>query len=417
MDKNRNLEEKVEKLLGMFPIVAVIGVRQCGKSTLVKKLRANWKYYDLEQPDDYQLITDDPVAFFSINSANIIINEAQQYPALFKVLRGVIDADRKKKGRFLITGSSSPDIVKGLTESLAGRIATIEMWPFKSTEYYEKGQPKLYDCLCNASPGNIRADHKKLLDLNPVSSLEQSMNVWYKGGFPEPLIESEDNSEFYQFWMENYVQNYVSRDIRGLFPKLNIHNFRRFLTLLAQFSGHQLNMSDIARSLEVSVSTVKDYLDIIHQTFIWRNLDSYEKNALKKVQKAKKGFFRDQGLLHYLLKIKSLDDLLIHPVAGYSFESFVTEEVIRGFQTTMETHTNFTYYRTIDKSEVNLIIEGDFGTIPIEIKLGSTIKRHSLRGLTNLISDMNLKYGLIINRSKRIEQLTDKIIQIPVNYI
>ena len=347
-----------------------------------------------------------------MNHENIIIDEAQQYPEIFKVLRGVIDADRKIKGRFLITGSSSPDIVKGLTESLAGRIATIEMWPFKCAEYYETPLSKFYEILSNTT-----TEIKNLHELRPLYSLEQTMNLWYKGGFPEPLIESENHHEYYKLWSENYIQNYVSRDIRGFFPKLNIYKFRRFLTLLAQFSGHQLNMSDMARAIEVSVSTIKDYLDIIHQTFIWRNLDSYHKNPLKKVQKAKKGFFRDQGLLHYFLKIKSLDDLLIHPVAGYSFESFVIEEIIRGFQSTMETQLDFYYYRTIDKSEVDLIIEGTFGTVPIEIKLGSTTKRQSLIGLNKLMDDLNLDYAIVINRAKRIEQLTDKIIQIPINYL
>ncbi|MDD4976774.1 MAG: DUF4143 domain-containing protein [Bacteriovorax sp.] len=216
--------------------------------------------------------------------------------------------------------------------------------------------------------------------------------------------------------MENYIANYVSRDVRGLFPKLNIHNFKRFLTLLAQFSGHQLNMSEMARSLEVNSTTIKDYLDIIHQTFIWRNLDAFEKNSLKKVQKAKKGFFRDQGILHYFLKIKSLDDLLIHPVAGFSFESFATEEIIRGLQTTMETQLDFSYYRTIDKSEVDLIVDGAFGIVPIEIKLGSATPKKSLWGLENLISDMNLKYGIVVNCAQKIELLTDKIVQIPINY-
>jgi predicted AAA+ superfamily ATPase len=194
------------------------------------------------------------------------------------------------------------------------------------------------------------------------------------------LIESERNPDFLRQWQENYIANYVARDIRALFPKLKIHNFRRFLTLLSQFSGHQLNMSDMARALEISVSTVKDYLDIIHHTFIWRNLPPYTKNSLKKVQKAKKGFFRDQGLLHYFLKIGDVDQLFLHPVAGFSFESFVIEEIIRGLQTTMATGLEFNYYRTIDKSEVDLIVEGSFGVVPIEIKLSSIIKRRTLRG-------------------------------------
>jgi len=411
MDKNRVIRDKVNALLAMFPIVAIVGSRQCGKSTLVKNIRPNWKYYDLESPDDYQLISSDPVAFFTINHSHLIIDEAQQYPEIFKTLRGIIDADRKKKGRFIITGSSSPTIIKGITESLAGRIATVEMAPFKQCEYYEKDLSACYSIAMGS--GGIN----DLMQLQPVLNLEQSMTAWVKGGFPEPLIESEFNAPFYSQWMENYIADYVNRDIRSLFPRLNIHNFRRFLTLLAQFSGHQLNMSIMSRALEISVPTVKDYLDIIHQTFLWRNLDAYTKNPAKKVQKSKKGFFRDQGILHYLLKITDLDRLLIHPVAGFSFESFVIEEIIRGFQATMATQMDFTYYRTVDKSEVDLVVEGSFGVIPVEIKLASVVKPQSLRSLEIFISNLHAGYGILINRGKRIERLNKKIIQIPVNYI
>jgi len=412
MDKKRHIFNKVSQLLTMFPVVAVIGSRQCGKSTLVKQLKPDWKYYDLESPDDYQLITNDPIAFFTLNSHNVIIDEAQQYPEIFQVLRGVIDSDRKTKGRFILTGSSSPHIVKGITESLAGRIATVEMWPFKQTEQYDVALPDLYPKIVNGI-----SDIRDFLKLQSQLSLNQCMQSWLKGGFPEPVIEDKNNPLYHQQWMENYIANYINRDIRSLFPRLNIHNFRHFLTLLAQYSGHQLNMSNMARALEVSVSTIKDYLDIIHQTFLWRNLEPFTNNPLKKVQKSNKGFFRDSGILHHLLKINELDQLQVHPVAGFSFESFVTEELIRGFQSTMTTQLEFSYYRTIDKSEVDFVIEGTFGIIPIEIKLNSVIKQRSLRGLNNFISDTNCPYGIVINRSKHIELLTDNIIQIPVQYI
>ncbi len=411
MDKKRILQDKVVKLLEMFPVVAIVGPRQCGKSTFVKNLRPDWKYYDLESPDDYQLITHDPVAFFSINRSHIIIDEAQQYPEIFKTLRGVIDADRKNKGRFIITGSSSPTIIKGITESLAGRIATVEMGAFKQCEYYDKNLSEFYSII-----GCVGGIHD-LIHLQPSINLEQSMAVWAKGGFPEPLIESVKNEEFYRQWMENFIANYVNRDIRHLFPRLDIHKFRRFLTLLAQFSGHQLNMSTMARALETSVPTVKEYLDIIHQTFLWRNLDAFTKNPVKKAQKSKKGFFRDQGILHHLLRVADLDSLLLHPVAGFSFESFVIEEIIRGFQATMASQIEFAYYRTVDKSEIDLIMEGNFGMIPVEIKLGSTVKPQQLRALNNFITDMGVEYGILINRGKRIEHITEKIIQIPVNYV
>jgi predicted AAA+ superfamily ATPase len=412
MVKPRYFEDKINSLLQMFPVVAIIGSRQCGKSTLARKLRPEWSYYDLENPSDYQLLSDDPSAFFAVHKNHLVIDEAQAYPDLFRVLRGVIDADRKHKGRFILTGSSSPHIVKAITESLAGRIATVEMWPFKQGECYEIKHSEIY--------GLMTAAHTCAGDfgrLRPVVDPSQSARVWFEGGFPEPLIEGEDNPDFLRQWQENYIANYVARDIRALFPKLKIHNFRRFLTLLAQFSGHQLNMSDMARALEISVSTVKDYLDIIHHTFIWRNLPPYTKNSLKKVQKAKKGFFRDQGLLHYFLKIRDIDQLLLHPVAGFSFESFVIEEIIRGLQTTMATGLEFNYYRTIDKSEVDLIIEGSFGVIPIEIKLSSIVKRYSLRGLDNFIKDSSCAYGILINRGRSVERLTDTIVQIPVHYL
>ena len=146
-DKRRLLSEKIKLLLQMFPAVAVIGPRQCGKSTLVQAIAPEWKYYDLERPDDYQLITSDPLGFFTRQHDKTIIDEAQQFPELFQVLRNVIDRDRKASGRFLLTGSSSPEIVKGLSESLAGRIATVELWPFKMAEFYESSLPPVYNLL------------------------------------------------------------------------------------------------------------------------------------------------------------------------------------------------------------------------------------------------------------------------------
>jgi Uma2 family endonuclease len=185
----------------------------------------------------------------------------------------------------------------------------------------------------------------------------------FQGGFPEPVLHSHEQPQFHNLWMENYLADYVNRDIRALFPRLNIHSFRRFLSLLAQFSGHPLNMSSMARALEVTVPTIRDYLDIIHQTFLWRNLPPYTKNPMKKVQKSNKGWFRDTGVLHYYLRINDIDNLMLHPVAGFSFESFATEEIIRGLQATLATQLEYSYYRTVDRSEVDLVIEGPFGII------------------------------------------------------
>ncbi len=410
-DKKRFLGHKINRLLEMFPVVAVIGPRQCGKSTLVKNIRPDWKYYDLERPDDYQLISSDPLGFFTRQTDNTIIDEAQQFPELFNVLRGVIDNDRDAAGRFLLTGSSSPEIVRGLSESLAGRIATVELWPFKAVELYNHALPDVYGLLSQTNP-----DLHELSSLKPKLEIHQMYEHWLLGGYPEPRIKSKKIPEFYGLWMDEYFSDYIRRDIQRLFPRINVHSYRLFIQALSHYSGNMINHSSIARAVGVSSVTIKEYLDIFHNTFIWRNLRSYEKNSLKKVQKMPKGYFRDSGILHHLLKINSIDTLLVHPSGGASFEAFVIEEIIRGFQSTLTTGMDFYYYRTKDKSEIDLVIDAPFGTIPVEIKLGHKINRHMLAALKVFIEDTQAKFGVLVNNSEKIELLDDKIIQIPAHF-
>ncbi len=411
MDKKRYLSHKILKLLDMFPVVAVLGARQCGKSTLVKQLLPDWKYYDLERVDDYELISNDPLGFFTRNNNQIIIDEAQQYPKIFSVLRSVIDADRNATGRFLLTGSSSPEIVKGLSESLAGRIATVELSPFKVAELNEFEFPEIYTLLCQRQT-TINDFENLQTNVSPPMLYEH----WMYGGYPEPRIKSEQNNDFYSLWMDAYFMDFIHRDIQRLFPRINTHNFRKMIRTLAFHSGNILNQSTIARSMELSSVTIKEYLSILHDTFIWRNLGSYENNPLKKVQKMPKGFFRDSGILHHMLKLQDVDDLLLHPSAGTSFESFMIEEIIRGLHCTLQTNNDFSFYRTRDKAEIDLIIEGNFGVLPIEIKLGSTVKPKMLKSLKIFLQDTRSHYGILINNATRIEIVADKIIQIPAHY-
>jgi len=411
MHKTRFLGPKIERLLTMFPVVAITGPRQCGKSTLVQNLRPDWHYYDLERPDDYQLITSDPLGFFSRRPDRTIIDEAQQYPEIFQVLRGVIDRDRSAVGRFLITGSSSPEMVKGLSESLAGRLFTVELWPLKAGEFHERPLSPLYETLAAGKTDPIQD-----LEGMPFLDPNRMMEHWLLGGYPEPRIKGMETPEFHGLWMDGYFSDYMERDIGRLFPGINRHAFRRLLQSLAFHSGHILNQSELARAVEVSSPTVKQYLDILHHTFIWRNLPSFEKNSLKKVQKMPRGFFRDQGILHHLLKISRVDDLLVHPAAGGSFEGFMMEEIIRGFQCTLTSGLDVYYYRTRDKSEVDLIMEGPFGLLPIEIKLGHKVQKRSLAGLRNFMSDTDADLGILINNADKLEYLDDNIIQIPSGY-
>lgn len=404
----RNLEEKVNKLLGFFPVVIILGVRQGGKTTLAKQLRPDWKYFDLEKASDYDLITRDFDFFFRENPEKLIIDEAQQAPEIFRELRGVIDKNREHKGRFILTGSSSFDLLKNVSESLAGRVGIVELGTLKLNEFYQKPLSPFYNIFDTPlSPSVLPL----LKSLQPGLSHREMMDFFLKGGYPEPALNGDD--EFRLTWMENYFQTYVKRDIRNLFPKLDINKYRRFILMLSSLSGTIINRSELGRSLDTSEVTVKEYLDIAQGSYLWRNIPSFEKSISKSIIKMPRGIFRDTGLLHFLLKIRGTDQLMVYPRVGLNFEAFVIEELIKGLEAKMLTGCEYFYYRTRNGAEVDMIIEGDFGILPIEIKFGLHTDRSRLTSLKKFVSDNNLPFGVVINNSEEVAMLADGIIQIP----
>jgi uncharacterized protein len=405
----RNIMTKLNVLLTMFPVVAIIGARQTGKTTLAKTCAPAWYYTDLENPYDYQRISQDPLLFFDQYPEHVIIDEAQNYPALFPVLRGIIDSHRDKKGRFIITGSSSPELLQNISESLAGRIAIVELGTLKANEYYEVPLSPFYELF--ASPVSRDAI---IRGVSPLTS-QQMQTVWLRGGYPEPVLDT--NILKYPLWMEQYRDTYIYRDIAALFPRLNKLNYQRFISMLGQLSGTIINRSELARALEVNEGTVRDYIKIASGTFLWRELPSFEKDSMKTVIKMPKGHIRDSGLLHYLMRIDSAEQLYRSPMVGHSFEGFVIEEILKGLGSTLVTNWQAHYYRTRAGAEIDLILTGTFGIVPIEIKYGMTTQPRQLIALKNFIQERNLPFGILINQSTECYWLTDKIIQIPVGWI
>jgi uncharacterized protein len=409
MRLTRNMTPKILKLLDYFPVVALLGVRQCGKTTLARQLRPDWRYVDLESATDFDLVAADPGLFLRQNSSGVVFDEAQLCPQLFSELRHAIDQERGQKGRFLITGSSSPQLLQQITQTLAGRIATVKIEPLKLNEIYSAPFSALY---------SIIAEPKTLDNLNtlvPVCSEADLLNTWFAGGYPEPRVVNE--VAFSMLWSDQYVKSYLERDIARLFPGLNSTRYRRFLTLLANISGAVVNQSNTARVLEVSAPTVKDYFDIAAGTFFWRAITSFERNVQKAVVKMPRGHICDSGVLHTLLKIGSLEMLQGHPCMGFSFESFVIEEILRGLESTMLTAWSAHFYRTKAQSEIDLIIDSPNGCIPIEVKYGSTLRRASLSTITKFIKENKCPLGFVINNSERVEQLGENLYQVPVRYI
>lgn len=408
----RNLEQKATELLDMFPGIVILGARQSGKTTLVKNLKPNWKYIDLEKPSDFDLITQDIEFFFSQYSEGVIIDEAQIEPGIFKVLRGIIDEKRNLRGRFIITGSSSPDLLRESSETLAGRVAILELGTLKANELYERPLSPFYSIF----ESKLSIDHfKEIISTVIPLTTKEMQHSWIKGGYPEPVLDLDE--KFYKNWMEAYRNTYINRDIAKLFPKLNRINYRRFITLLCKLSGTILNKRDIARAIEMDEKTVADYLSIAEGTFIWRSLPSFEGNPMKSIVKMPKGHIRDTGLMHYLLNINTFDDLFASTFLGDSFEAFVVEEIIKGLEAKEVVNWFPYYYRTRDGAEIDLILEGPFGYLPIEIKFGIHHTMKQLSSLRKFIEEMQLPFGIIIDQSKSIEWLTDKIVRLPVGYL
>lgn len=406
----RNLATKINALLQMFPVVAIVGARQCGKTTLAKALCPDWQYLDLEKKSDFDRIHRDPEFFFQENPQSIIFDEAQLSPQLFAVLRGVIDQDRQCKGRFILTGSSSPQLLTHIAETLAGRIATVELGTFKANELHNQPLSSFYQLFLNP----LSAAFFDNLP-SPILTPAQLKQAWYEGGYPEPVLSGIQ--QFYPQWMENYENTYIYRDIARLYPRLNKVAYQRFLTMLCKLSGTIINKAELARALEVSEGSVREFLNIAEGTFLWRQLPSYENTHIKSVVKMPKGHVRDSGLLHSLLRITNEEQLYNDPIVGRSFEAFITEEIIKGMQSLMITHWRPYYYRTRGGAEIDLILEGPFGVLPIEIKHGITPPPRRLKVLEDFVVENKLPFGLLINQAEKPYWLTRHIFQLPAHYL
>jgi hypothetical protein len=241
------------------------------------------------------------------------------------------------------------------------------------------------------------------------------MEAFLKGGYPEPALKKDDR--FFNAWMENYFQTYVQRDIRALFPRLELIKYNRFVSMLSSLSGTIINRSQVGRSLDISEKSIRDYLEIAEGSFVWRNIPSYERSVSKSVVKMPKGNFRDSGLANFIQGISSRDQLLNYPNVGAGFEAFICEEIIKGVQATNTVNWNYYYFRTKNGAEIDMILEGPFGILPIEIKLGSRIKQQQIQTIKNFVYKNDLPLGIVINNSDNVEMVSDRIIQVPANCI
>lgn len=338
----RLAQRTLSDLLEQFPAVVLLGPRQAGKTTLAlaeKERNPNALYLDLELPSAQRQL-DDPEAFLLAHSNQLVIlDEVQRLPDLFNVLRGVIDLRRRNgeaSRQFLLLGSASGALLQQTSESLAGRVAQLELTPFQAREVLQG------DAAANA--------------LNAL---------WVRGGFPLSWMAANNAQSL--VWREVFITTYLEKDIPALGPRIPATTLRRLWTMLAHNQGELLDQSKLASALAISGQTVGRYIDLLCDLMLVRRLTAWSGNAGKRLVRTPKVYVRDSGIVHALLGLQDLDAVLSHPVAGASWEGFVIEQLI-----TAAPHAQASFYRTSHGAEVDLVLEFRSGkTWVIEIKRSS----------------------------------------------
>jgi uncharacterized protein len=333
---DRIVTTQLKEYLALFPAVALLGPRQVGKTTLARTFtsRIPGTYLDMENPADREKLSD-PLGYLSGRTESLtIIDEIQRVPGLFQVLRGIIDEnilEGRRTEQFLLLGSASIDLLRQSSESLAGRIAYLELAPFS------------------------------VLEIKP----DQVIDLWIRGGFPSSFLAAGDRESV--LWRSNFIDTYLERDIPQLGPRIPAETLRRFWTMLAHAQGSLLNAAGFARSLGVDGKSVTRYLDLLVDLLLLRRLQPFHTNTRKRLVRSPKIYVRDSGLVHSLLRLGTTDDVLGHPVAGASWEGFVVENLL----TSAPHGTESSFYRTATGVELDLILDLPGGhRWAIEIKRG-----------------------------------------------
>jgi predicted AAA+ superfamily ATPase len=351
---------RLAQLLRRSPAVAILGPRQCGKTTLVRTLFPSSQIFDLERPSDVQRLEADPEYVLANSKGAVVLDEAHRMPELFPILRALIDDRRGENGRFILLGSAHPSLVRGISESLAGRIMFLELDPF---------------CYLEVLKSRIT-----LADL------------WLRGGLPVPCLRPGRRD-----WMDGYVRTFLERDLAGIGVDLSMPQIRRFWQMLAYAQGWFWNASDFGRSLGMSYHTVNRYADVLEQAFLLRRLQPYSANLKKRLVRRPRVYLTDSGLVHSFLGIQTHRQLSVSPHRGATWEGFMIEQIIRREKLTDPT-SQFYYYRTSAGAELDLLIVRGTRRIGIEIKLGTRVEPAAMRTLRALKAELDLDLTLLINQ-------------------
>lgn len=374
----RDVEEAFRGLLRGFPVVTLTGPRQSGKTTLARAIFAGRPYISLEDPDVRRMALEDPRAFLAGLPDGAVLDEAQRTPELLSYLQARVDADGRM-GLFLLTGSQQFGLMSGITQSLAGRSAFIELLPFSLNELGRAG-------------------------ISPPSLDEMLL----AGGYP-PLY---DRSLLPKAWFPAYVTAYVERDVRQILKVQDLEVFQRFVRLCAGRSGQILNLASLATDCGITHNTAKAWISVLEASYVLFLLRPHHENFSKRLIKSPKLYFYDTGLLCWLLGIQNSGQLASHPLRGSIFETFVVSELVKSRLNRGE-RAAFSFWRDSNGNEIDVVADVGTGMMPIEIKAGQTINRDFFAGLerwTALAGERAVSPALIYGGEENHERRGTRII-------
>jgi hypothetical protein len=366
--------ERIARAFRVHPIAALLGPRQCGKTTLARMLaeREPCTYFDLENPVDSRRLSV-PLRALEDLSGLVVIDEVQRRPELFELFRVLVDRPRRR-ARFLLLGSASPQLVKGVSESLAGRIGFIDL---------------------------------SVLNLNEVGA-QQRDRLWIRGGFPRSFLAEDEEAS--TAWREDFIRTFLERDIPQLGITIPSETIRRFWTMVAHYHGHVWNAAEFARSLGSAEKTARRYLDILAGAYMVRVLSPWFQNVGKRQIKAPKIYIRDTGILHTLLQIRTLSDLQGHPKLGASWEGFALEHVIAAFGT-----RDAYFWATHAGAELDLLVMSQGRRLGFEFKYADAPGRS--RSMLVALEDLKLEHLWIVYPGAQEYSLDEKITVCPLHDI
>lgn len=349
MNIKRSMGKQLVAMAQQFPVVAVMGPRQSGKTTLVKETFANYAYVTMEDLDQRAAAKDDPRGFFSTFAMRegLIIDEVQEAPELLSYMQGIVDA-QNRPGYFILTGSQNFLLHEKISQTLAGRIALLTLLPLSVEE------------------------------MDSASVLPAGIELLLiKGSYPRLYSQKIDP----QVWFSNYIATYIEKDVRQVLNISDIVSFGRFIKLCAARVGNVLNFAEIARDADISPNTAKSWLSVLEASYIIKLLYPYYKNYNKRVTKSPKLYFYDTGIVCFLLGIRNNEELFTHPLKGALFESFVMSEIFK-YSYNNNKVPQLYFWRDVQGHEIDAIIEKSYDTIiPVEIKAGMTVTNDFFKGL------------------------------------